>query len=334
MASGAAPDAPCAPTPDLRQTAAYRELVRAAFGSVDDLGNGEYAFTLRLRLLHFVNVVLAQRVSDPAALPALEELARRQRSLLVKVAPSAVAGSPEEGRWRAAFAAHDYVPDRSPLGAPTRTLVLDLDADEALLAGLKPKTRYNLRTAERRGATARIEGGAALAARPEDLDAFDAVYRANCERIGLPPLPRAMVDRSAAAFGDALFAVFVHLASGALGAVASFVLHGGLATYMLNGSTEAGRRDFAPTLALWEGAREARRRGARALDLEGIADPRYPRVAEQAEGQGRFKRGFGGREVELMAPHVKRWAFLKRRPGRAEMRKGGPNRSEPPSVTA
>jgi len=298
---------------DMRQSGAYQDLMRRAGTRVEALGSEQVAYVFRMRFLPFISILLIQRTTDPAVLEAADRLARRYLSFTAKIAPKALAGSPEALAWREALQRHGYVVDKYP-AAPTKTLLVDLGrSDEELLNDMKPKTRYNVRLAERRGVSVEVVDGATLAGDSDRMEAFARVFSENAKRLGEDPIPRGYLDLAASALKSNLFTVFARVADGDLGAVASFIVAADTVTYMLNGSTEKGRHDFAPNRAIWAAMLEGKRRGCRWFDFDGLYDERY-QPTEAWQGFTRFKLGFGGQETTYMGSYVKRWPFLKRRP--------------------
>ena len=179
-------------------------------------------------------------------------------------------------------------PDASPQ-QPAHTRILELGDPEALLGTFKPKTRYNIRLAERRGVKVDADGGAddlaalanATAARQGIRLPPAAYYRALLERL---PWCRVYVARHE---GDDLAAVLV-------------ARHAGRAYYLFGGSS-GRKRELMPMYAgQWEAIRAAAADGLREYDLWGVP----PEGAEDHPWRGlwQFKAGFGGRLVEYAGP--------------------------------
>ena len=73
-----------------------------------------------------------------------------------------------------------------------------------------------------------------------------------------------------------------------------------------NGSTELGRKLIAPTVCVWEGVLEARRRKLKTFDFDGIDDG--SKSLRHWKGFSKFKRSFGGKEIEFVSQFAK-WFF-------------------------
>jgi len=98
-----------------------------------------------------------------ALLAGLHNLCRRRGAILLKIEPNCEA----DPRLARMLAAAGFRPARRV--QPVRTILLDLQPaapEDVLLAAMKPKTRYNIRLAGRRGVTVRP------ATTPADLQAF------------------------------------------------------------------------------------------------------------------------------------------------------------------
>ena len=112
-----------------------------------------------------------------AVLAAIELEARRQRAIFVKIDPDVSPASQSGQAVQAALRRRGWRPSAEQIQF-RNTALLDLTPDEdALLAAMKPKWRYNIRLAERRGVLVR-RGDVA------DLPAFYALYRETGGRDG------------------------------------------------------------------------------------------------------------------------------------------------------
>ena len=171
---------------------------------------------------------------------------------------------------------------------PPHTLIVPLGDQDSMLASFKPKWRYNIRLAERRGVQVRAGSDAGELAR-------QAAATAGREGISLPGSDyySLLLDRLewcrvyvAELDGEAIAAILV-------------AVHDGRAYYLFGGSN--GRhRDAMPNHALhWRAMRDARDAGCADYDLWGIPPPDARPDAAWA-GIGRFKEGFGGRRVEYV----------------------------------
>ncbi len=220
---------------------------------------------------------------------------------------------------------------------PATTLVVDLTRTEPeLLAAMHPKTRYNIRLAERRGVRV-VETGPAGAgvfwqlltetARRQEFRTHPKRYHdLLAERLVVASLEPAFVRLQARFF----FAEY----DGRPLATACIMFFGTTATYLFGGSSSIRRDVMAPYLLRWEIMRRAKALGCERYDMWGIAPLRGAMLSSQGQarrassgvavspsgqarsvsgehawaGFTRFKQGFGGRQVE----YVGAWDFVVR----------------------
>jgi len=175
---------------------------------------------------------------------------------------------------------------------PPSTVLLDLaQPEEAILKGMKGKTRYNIGLAERRG----VEVSEAA---PSELPAWYALYRQTAERDRITLHSEGYYRRLfslAREYGPGAPELRLLLArhQGELlgGIIAAFR---GERAWYLYGASSTAMRNLMFTYALqWRAIQLARAHGCTSYDLFGIPpsdDPAHP-----MHGLWRFKTGFGGR---------------------------------------
>ena len=174
---------------------------------------------------------------------------------------------------------------------PPTTSVLDLQpSEEELLAGMKSKTRYNVRLAAKRGVTTRQ-----AEAEDAELDRWYELYRETAERdriaIHSPRYYRTLLD-TARSYPDVHLSLLLAEHEGDLLGGIIVGRHGSAAVYLYGASSNTKRNLMAPYLLQWEAIREAKAAGAQSYDFFGIPpaeDPTHP-----MHGLYRFKVGFGG----------------------------------------
>jgi lipid II:glycine glycyltransferase (peptidoglycan interpeptide bridge formation enzyme) len=219
--------------------------------------------------------------------------AGRHRAIAVKLEPRLERGAPELGVLR--------LPGLRPLPETLQvgqTRVVELAADEALMAGFDKDTRYAVRRAEREGVVVEIAEDA------DDTAAIDALHDLVGEtqrRAGfpMPALERYRVGwRALAGAGRAV--ILEARREGELLASGMVVLEGTCSYYLFSGSRREERgepKHYASYALQWAMMRLARDRGVTHHDLWGIAPPDAG-PDHPWHGVGLFKKGFGGREIE------------------------------------
>ncbi len=177
---------------------------------------------------------------------------------------------------------------------PRNSLCIDLrPSEDAILAQMKPKGRYNIRIARRHGVSV-VEDTS-----DRGLADFLRIYKRT--------VIRQRIDAKAPGYFRTLLGIllerrqvsifFAELAGRRL-AAALVVYFGRRATYFFGGSLLAHRRVMAPYLLQFEIMRSAKARGYEWYDLWGVApegatDDPWIRISV-------FKRKFGGLELNLV----------------------------------
>jgi lipid II:glycine glycyltransferase (peptidoglycan interpeptide bridge formation enzyme) len=223
---------------------------------------------------------------------------RQQRAICLKVEPDL----PNEPANRELLLRLGFRPSPHVV-QPPRSLIIDLSPDEAAILGrMKPKTRYNIGLASKRGVTARVGSGRA------DLDAFTDLMAATGSRDGFGVHAPEYYRRAHALFaGEGRCAlVLAEFEGKALAGVMAFAL-GERAWYFFGASADELRQHMAPYLAQWEAMRWAKGRGALSYDLWGVPDTDEAALEAGFEqrrdglwGVYRFKRGWGGRLIRTV----------------------------------
>ena len=168
---------------------------------------------------------------------------------------------------------------------PRETILVNLLQNESeLLSAMRPKTRYNIRVAERRGV--RIEPRAGeeaikkfyeLSAKTAKRDNFSLHPKRDYECLLKTSLHSQVCEN----------VLFFALHNGSIAAAAMVNFYKGAATYLHGASDYELRNAMAPYALHWEIIKEAKRRGCHTYDFGGIDETRWPGVT-------RFKSGFSG----------------------------------------
>jgi len=232
-------------------------------------------------LLDWADLGLAEHV-----LRHIEAAARRAHAIFVKIDPDVRADADIGQQVCALLRRRGWRPSAEQIQY-RNTLISDLTADEeAMLAAMKPKWRYNIRLAERRGVIVRA-GTAA------DLPTFYAMYAATGSRDGFLVRPfgyyQAIWERF---LRDDLGHLLLAEVAGQPVAGLFLFRFGPTAWYFYGASTDR-HRELMPNHALqWEALRRARAAGCTRYDWWGAPDALDER--DPMWGVYRFKQGFGG----------------------------------------
>jgi peptidoglycan pentaglycine glycine transferase (the first glycine) len=214
-------------------------------------------------------------------------ICKQNRSVFLKVEPDVweeEASSTVNGQW--SVSPHNI--------QPPRTIVISIKEDEeTILARMKPKCRYNIRLAEKKGVTVRAWN---------DIPAFHEMMKVTGGRdnFGVHSLeyyqrayelfyPKGMCELLVAEYeGKPLAALMVFA-------------NGKRAWYVYGASNDQERNRMPTYLLQWEAIRWAKAYGCEEYDLWGVPDEDEETLEANFEtrhdglwGVYRFKRGFGG----------------------------------------
>ena len=177
---------------------------------------------------------------------------------------------------------------------PPDTVIVSLkETEEEILKRMKPKTRYNVRLAAKKGVMINRGG-------KEMLSGWYELYKETAERDRITIHSKDYYNKvfniaESGRVSAPEVALFTATYEGELIAGIIVLLYGNRATY-LYGASSNSRRNLMPNYALqWEAMKYAKENGCEEYDLFGIPpenDPDHP-----MHGLYRFKTGFGGQIV-------------------------------------
>jgi lipid II:glycine glycyltransferase (peptidoglycan interpeptide bridge formation enzyme) len=227
-----------------------------------------------------------------ALFAGLHRLCRAKRSAFLKLEPHAS----DDKRIRDTIVQGGFIISQFTI-QPPRTIVVDIaPSEEAILAAMKQKTRYNIRLASRKGVT--IQPGTA-----DDLSTFYRLMQVTGQRdnFGIHSLDyfHTMFELFAPKRAALLLAEVQEEPVAGLLTLA----HGATTYYMFGASSNIHREKMPTYLLQWEAMRWAKTNGYQNYDLWGIPDADEDKLESEFRahsqssglwGVYRFKRGFGG----------------------------------------
>ncbi len=221
----------------------------------------------------------------------LERMARRQHWLWVKIDPDLEVGSAAVA-W---MESRGWTPSSEQIQF-RNTMILDLRPEaEELLRRMKPKWRYNIRLARRRGVSVRVASEA-------ELPHLYALYAETAARDGFIIRTEAYYLDVWRTFMRAGYATpLVAIVEGERVAML-FLFHFGTRAWYLYGASSAQHRNRMPNhLLQWEAIILAKALGCTTYDLWGAPDHLDP--SDPMWGVYRFKVGFGATFVEQIGAY-------------------------------
>src|SRR3989344_1585103 len=261
-------------TTDLRQTPQYARYMET-LGWQTAKVNGDYLYFRKLPLIG--NVGKLQR---PQKLPTAEQLRALQKRHHLSVLYLEPTRHPSPITHHLTRAKSAFL--------PSKTIYIDLAiSEETLLKEMKPKTRYNIGLAARRGV---IIKNSTL------INEFANLWQSSARKRGMWLPQKKEIKALWSAYRDKAHLLLAHSAEKPIAGVL-LVESPEIMYYMYAGSTSEGKKLFAPTLLAWEAMRLAKEKGKKFFDFEGIYAPRY-KSTKTWKGFTKFKEGFGGKVVE------------------------------------
>ena len=177
---------------------------------------------------------------------------------------------------------------------PQRTIMIDLQGpDEEILMQMKPKTRYNIRLAQKKGIVVR---------QTDEIHTFHQIMLTTGERDGFGVHSFDYYQQAYDLFNEqgACILLIAEFNEQPLAGLMAFA-RGKTAWYFYGASTNEERNRMPTYLLQWEAMRWAKQKGCLRYDLWGVPD--YPEAeleegflnrTDDLWGVYRFKRGFGG----------------------------------------
>lgn len=217
----------------------------------------------------------------------------RAWSFAVKVEPELL----DNEQTREALRAAGMRKSRHDVQITRATILVDVDRDDdALLASFKPKTRYNIRLAARRGVTV-----APVPATDVNVDTMYRLMAATRDRAGFTLRPKPYFCgywqlQEAAGQGQLFFASW----NGEVLAGLFATYLGRKAWYKDGGSSKQHAEVMAPHLLQWEVMRWLRERGVATYDLVAVPPKSQLRESHPLYGLYRFKSGFSDQITEFV----------------------------------
>lgn len=177
---------------------------------------------------------------------------------------------------------------------PPRTIIIDIkDSEEIILARMKPKCRYNIRLAEKKGITIRAWN---------DIESFHQMMLITGGRDNFGVHSKEYYQRAYDLFHPkGICELLVAEYEGKPLASLMVFANGKRAWYVYGASNNEERNRMPTYLLQWEAIRWAKARGCEEYDLWGVPDENEETLEANFESRSdglwgvyRFKRGFGG----------------------------------------
>ena len=298
------------PNAHLLQTGEWGEL-KSAFGwkparIVSE--NVGVQILFRKLPLGFTVAYIPKANFDGSLLPEIDSVCKSQHAIFLKFEPDS---------WDSEFILDppSFILSKHNI-QPPRTIIIDIrGSEDEILARMKPKTRYNIRLAEKKSVTVRAWN---------DIESFYKMMLVTGGRDGFGIHSLEYYKRAFELFRPGMCKLLVAEYDGKPLAALMVFARGRRAWYVYGASTDEERNRMPTYLLQWEAMKWAKARGCEDYDLWGVPDEDEVTLESNFEtrhdglwGVYRFKRGFGG-ELKRAAQALDRvynpllyWAYLR-----------------------
>lgn len=250
---------------DIRHSPEWAEYMKRTGWTVEKVQNVQIFIR---KFWIFGAVTKIQRVRLPLPWDELNKTLKKYRVLFTILEP--MNGNFEE------LKKHGFKKEKDAFRA-TRTIRVDLRGD--ILKNFKrARSWINKMTGEKH----KIEVG--------NPDKFFEIWKKATKIQHIWSSNKQNFDAIVTSFGKFAFTVTVDDICGCL-----VLMHDGVAYYYYGAALPEAKKQDLPYLYVWEAMKEAKKRGAKIWDWEGVYDPRYPNKGWI--GFTQFKKTFGGEEV-------------------------------------
>jgi len=265
---------------DLRQTPQYANYLKSIGWEVDRVDS----VNIFVKTLPFIgSAIKIQRPERTVNSDKLLVISKKKRFVVIYI-------EPKTSKQRDYYLSRGFRETKSP-SLPSKTILIDLSKSlKKLLSEMHHKTRYNIGLSKRKGVQVKIS---------DDVNEFADFWQESAKRRGMFFSQKKEIKEIYKAFGKkAVILNAIHLNK----VVASVMILSTrtISYYMYSASTPTGNKIFAPTLLVWNALLWSKKKELKIFDFEGIYDDRFP--LKRWKGFTRFKKSFGGKEIEHPQP--------------------------------
>lgn len=200
---------------------------------------------------------------------------------------------------------------------PKQLFIIDISkSEEDILAKMKPKTRYNIRLASKKGV--QIEMVENLKNNKEKIEKFLDLIEKTGDRKGINFHPRKYYREMFENIDENNLRLYLANYKNEIIAGAIMIVYGEMATYLHGASNDGNKNVMAPFLLQWQMIKDAKKLGAKKYDFGGVSIGEDDKEREKKWlGVTRFKQGFSknSKPVEFSGSYdiiispIKYWTY-------------------------
>lgn len=183
---------------------------------------------------------------------------------------------------------------------PQHTLVLNLDKEEdELLKEMKPKGRYNIKLAAKKGVEVSVANPKKIKQFQKDLNDFFSILEETTNRDGFRGHNKNYYKNMLETLGNNSKLYLARL-NGQILAATIVTFFKDTATYYYGASSNSHRNLMAPYLLQWQAIKDAKKMGLKVYDFLGISPDNNKK--HPWHGVTAFKLKFGGEKINYTSP--------------------------------
>jgi len=252
---------------------------------------GKYLYVPRGPVIEIRNPSASRRTEIRKSIDELVLLAKKNKAGWVRIEPAT-----EEGL--------DFLKESTDLPVrkaphdmqPKEVFIVDIsESEEELLSSMKPKTRYNIRLAEKKGVEVSVVDNRSADA-GMSLDEFIRLVGITAKRDGIVSHPDGYYRRMLATIPPENLKLYAARYDGKIIAANLVAFFGDTATYLHGASDNENRNLMAPYLLQWTQMKDAKNAGFGKYDFGGIKGKKGEKSEKGSLGDWagitRFKTGF------------------------------------------
>jgi lipid II:glycine glycyltransferase (peptidoglycan interpeptide bridge formation enzyme) len=275
---------------DLRQSPKWADYLQSLGWKVEKIENVNCFF----RKLPFLGLMVKIQRPEKLPLKQIEKFTQKYKTFLAKI-------EPKDEKQAQVLLKNGFKLSRFPL-SPPKTIIIDLKkSEDQLLSQMHPKTRYNIKIAQRNGIKVEIS---------DDFDSFSKIWLESQKRKKISFATTSQMEKFWQVFKEDSFLILAKDKKGQVLAGILMPIYDKIAYYLYAGSKKEGNKLFAPTFVTWQALKIAKEKGAKVFDFEGVYDERFKSATSSWQGFSRFKKSFGGKEVAYSGAFYKTYPNL------------------------
>jgi len=199
--------------------------------------------------------------------------------------------------WRVVKAPHDV--------QPRELFIIDITkSEEELLVEMKPKTRYNIKLAQKRGVDVKSITNDQDTNSKKYIDRFIELTRITAKRDGITPHLDEYYRKMFETIPSDIIKLYIAEYEGEVITVNVMLFYDKTATYIHGASSNKHRNVMAPFLLQWQAIQDAKRSGFEKYDFGGVRtfNIQHSSVNNDWAGITRFKTGFSPQTSPTVFP--------------------------------